>query len=257
MLHLAIRTENYEIGFGAGSENSVMLRQADGTRGIERGGTDGVLQAPLRELHHVTYRAVHRKHASCEFPIHGALAVFDVDLQRAKLVAAVGHAGGRDGVGDEDGAFDSLGLQEKLHDGGCDMNSVDDDIGRHGAVGEHFGDDARVAMVEWTHGVESVGGMMCSCLDSGLSDRKFSVGVSDTDADVASRSFGDDLHGAGNFWSDGEHANMASRGLPEAVKGSNRWREQALGRMHSAAFVAEERAFKVNAEGTSLDRVVI
>ena len=98
-----------------------------------------------------------------------APAIFDLDLDGAELVGAVGHARGGDGIGDQHGAFDAFRLQEKLHDFRGDVNSIRDDVGAELLVGEHFAKDAGLAMIERTHGIEGVRGVAGAGLHRGAS----------------------------------------------------------------------------------------
>src|SRR4029077_4331585 len=132
-----------------------------------------------------------------------------------------------------------------------------DDVCGHAVVSEDLGDDAGVAMIERTHGVESVCCVMCAGLDGGLCDRELCVRVADADANFPARGFSDHFHCARDFGSDGDHANASAGGLPEAVKGGERGREQEFGRMHSAALVTEEWALEVNTNGESLNCVAV
>ncbi len=128
------------------------------------------------------------------------------------------------------------------------MNAVRDDVGGDAGIGEHGGDDAGIAMRERAHGIEGVGGVASAGSDGALGEGEIGVGMSEADADSAGDGGGDHLEGAIEFGSDGEHADAASGGLPEALERFDARREEMLGRMDSATHMADERTFEVNAD---------
>lgn len=86
-----------------------MQPEAGGARRIHCGGTDRILQAPVSKFSHVSDRAVHGQDAAGKFSIHRAPAVFDLNLDGAKLIGAIRHAGGGRRVGNKNALFDSFG----------------------------------------------------------------------------------------------------------------------------------------------------
>ena len=66
--HFSVWTQHYNVGFRAGRRSPV-LREADGSRGIQSCGADRVLQAPVGELGYVAHGAIHGQDAAGEFAI--------------------------------------------------------------------------------------------------------------------------------------------------------------------------------------------
>ena len=94
------------------------------------------------------------------------------------------------------------------------MNAVGNDVGTEPVVGKHLGDDAGIAMIERTHGIECVSRMTRPCLDCTLGDRQLGIGVSYAHADISARRFGNHFHRSRNLRRDGHHAHVAPCGLP-------------------------------------------
>ena len=229
-----------------------MMAKAGGFCRIQRGGADGVLQTPSGELSHVADGEVHGENAAGKFSVQGAAAVFHLYLQRPELVSAFGHAGGGGCVGDENGALDAFSLQKKLDDFRSDVNAVGNNVGGELRIGEYFSDNAGLAMVERSHRIESVSGVACSGFRAGASGGERSIRVAHADQNTAPRRFRDYFERSGEFGSDGHHADVTARGLPEALKDLQRGFDQIRGGMNSAALVAKKWTFEVNAERQSL-----
>ncbi len=136
------------------------------------------------------------------------------------------------------------------------MNAVDNHVGAELVISEDFADDARLAMVQRTHGVESVRGVPRPGLHRCLRDRHLGVGVANADAHLTFCRFGNHFHRAGNFGSNRQHANVAARGLPEAVEDSDGRCHQVFRRMHSAPLVAQKRSLEMNAQRPGLHRAI-
>ena len=98
------------------------------------------------------------------------------------------------------------------------MNAVGDDVGGHAIIGEDRTENTGIAMVERSHGIERVGSMSCPSIDSAFGSLKIGVGVSETYTNASTGSLGDHLGRTIQFRSDGHHANLATRGLPEAFE---------------------------------------
>ena len=77
------------------------------------------------------------------------------------------------------------------------------------------------------------------------------------DQNIAPRGFRDHFERSVKFGSDGHHADVTARGLPEAIKNLWCWLDQVLRRMNAAALMAEKRAFEVNAERLSLQVAIV
>jgi len=229
-----------------------VLREGGGARGIQGCGADGVLQGPAGELGYVADGSVHGEDAAGKRSIRCGAAIFDLDLDGAELVGAVGHAGGGHGVGDQDRAFDALRFEENLNYLGGDVNSIGDDVGRELGAAKHFADDAGLAVIERAHGIESVGGVAGAGLHGSARGFEDGIGVADADANFAAHGFGNHFEGSGKFGGDGHHAHVTTGGLPEAFEDFERGLDEIFGRMHAAAFVAEEWTFEMNAERASL-----
>ena len=229
-----------------------MKAEAGGFCGIQRGGADGVLQTPASEGGYVADGEVHGEDAAGKFSVHGAAAVFDLHLQRAELVSSFGHAGGGGRIGDEHGAVNAFRLQKNLDNFWGNVNAIGNDVGGELSVGEDLGENTGLAMVERAHGVEGVGGVAGAGFRASAGGLQRGVGVADAHQNLAARGFRDHFESSGKFGSDGHHADVAARGLPEAIENLQRGLDQVRGGMHAAALVAEERAFEVNAQGESL-----
>jgi len=66
----------------------------------------------------------------------------------------------------------------------------------------------------------------------------------------------DHFHRAGNFGCNGEHAHMPASRLPEAVEDRDGRLDQAFRRVHTSPFMAEKRAFEMNAQRPRTDNTV-
>jgi hypothetical protein len=256
LAYFSVRAQDNDIGLCARSKVSV-LREAYRARGVQRGGTYRIPQAPAGESSHVANGVIHGEDAAREVPIVRTLSVFHLDLNRAELVGAVGHAGGGGGVGDENRAFEAHCSQEKLYDLGGDVNSIHDHVGGELAIGKNLAEDAGIAMIERTHGVEGVGGVTGSGLDPGAGGFEHGVGVADAHANLATCRFGDHFEGSWKFGRDGHHADVAARRLPETFKDIERGLDQIFRGMHAAALVTEKRTFQMDAERLRLGCAVV
>ena len=174
--NFSICTQDCEIRLGTYFEPALMI-ESRRPRRIQRRSAHGIFQAPVRELSHIAHGAIHGEHASGKTAAAGALSILDFDLDWSELVASVGHAGRGDGIGDQHGAVGALGLHKKLNDRRCNVNAVGNDVGTEPVVGKHLGDDAGIAMIERTHGIECVSRMTRPCLDCTLGDRQLGIGV--------------------------------------------------------------------------------
>src|SRR5207302_6361928 len=116
-------------------------------------------------------------------------------------------------------------------------------------------ENAGIAMVQRAHGIEGMGRVARTGLHGSLCDRQLSIGVSDADANILPRSFGDDFHCAGKLRSDRDHSNVPACSLPEALEDFDARQRQIFRRMYSSTLVAEKWTFQMDAEWPSLHRV--
>src|SRR5580704_7960661 len=252
--HFSGWIQHNNVGFRAGRKLSV-LGEADGAGGIHCCGADRVLQTPASKFAYVPNGAVHGQDTAGEGSVTRALSIFHLDLNGTELVGAVGHAGCRHSVSNQDGAFKAHRPQENLNDLGREVNSIRDNVGAQLGVGKHFAKDSGIAMIQRTHGIEGVGGVGGAGVDSGAGGVQHRVRVADAHANLAPCCFGDDFESAGKLWCDGHHAHVAARSLPQTLKDSERGFDQVLRGMHAAALVAEKRTFQMDSEGLSMRRV--
>ena len=73
-------------------------------------------------------------------------------LRRSK--PSIRPAAGARNVGGNPGVDEAV--HEKLHYFRGDVNAIGDDVGCEMFIGERLAQDAGLAMIEWTHGIESV-----------------------------------------------------------------------------------------------------
>ena len=97
------------------------------------------------------------------------------------------------GVADEHGPIEAFGFRDELDDCWIEMNAVGDDVGADAIIGEDRAQNTRTAMIERTHGIESMRGVAGSGGDSSFSSRKIGVGMPEADADTAPRGFGNNF----------------------------------------------------------------
>ena len=130
-----------------------------------------------------------------------------------------------------------------MNDGGVDVQSVADDFGEQIVVGEHFADQACIAVVEAAHGVEGVGCGDGSRKDAAASGLSIGIAVAEAHTDAKLRGVGDRLFCSRQFGSDGHDEDVAFGSLPDAVEKSDRRREElALGESSGAVTVVAQYA---------------
>src|ERR1700756_467897 len=130
------------------------------------------------------------------------------------------------------------------------MYSVGNDLGSEPLVGQHFAQNARIAVLQWTHGIEGVSGMPGPGGHARLRGLQVGIRVSDAYAHAAPRCFRDHCSRPLNLRRDGDHADMSARRLPESVKRfEGRWKDIARG-VYAPPLVADEWPFQVDAQGT-------
>ena len=103
------------------------------------------------------------------------------------------------------------------------MDSVGDDVCRKPRIGEHFADDARIAMIQRPHRVKRVGGVPRARSYSGTRRIQIGIGMSQADADTSPRSFRNHVPSAFEFRRNGQHANVTARRLPETIETRAGW----------------------------------
>ncbi len=108
--------------------------------------------------------------------------------------------------------------RKSLHDLGRDVNSVRDNVGGELVVGKHFAEDAGLAMIERPHGIEGVSGVAGAGLHTFAGGFQRGVGVANAHANIAPGGFRDNFDRSGKLGSDGHHAHMPARSLPETFK---------------------------------------
>src|SRR5260370_3227743 len=89
-----------------------------------------------------------------------ATVALPLDLERSQAVTSIGHAGGADGIGDQDRPLRAFGAQKHSDHAGIHVNAIDYDVGGYGVVGKHCSQDPWITMVEGAHGIESMGCMV-------------------------------------------------------------------------------------------------
>lgn len=90
----------------------MLLCEPYSLRWIQGRGPHGIPQAPIGELSNIADGPIHGQRAPRQFSVYRALAILDIYLNRAQPIASVGHAGCRDGIGDQHGAFHSFRLEK-------------------------------------------------------------------------------------------------------------------------------------------------
>ena len=245
---MALRVQDDEVRVGSRGQRALIcdLRCA---RRILAGGRHGLGQIPFREKRQIAYGTVHGQNASGQLAVCQAFAIANIHFERPKPVAAIGHAGGRNSIGDEHGLLRAFGVGYEFHNDGVEMNAVGDEVRADAAIGEHRTQNAGTAMVQRTHGVEGMGSVARSRRNAPFGGRKIGVGMPKAHADAAPRGFGDDLERAVQFGSNRHHANAAARGLPELLEQSQGWSEQIFQRVNPAPRMADEWSLEMDSEG--------
>ena len=127
------------------------------------------------------------------------------------------------------------------------MDAVADELGKERVGGEQHADDAGLAMIERTHGVEGVRGARRSGGQAGAGFSHGRVRVADGDAYSAGDGVFCELKRAGKFGRESHQAHVAFGGFKHAIEEGDVGLEDVLGRMHAAAQMRNERAFEMNA----------
>ena len=96
------------------------------------------------------------------------------------------------------------------------MDPVADQFGKERIGCKHRAQDAWLAMIEGSHGVEGMGGGGGSGLNAGDCFGGFGVGVAEGDADVKGGAVADEVEGSGCLGGDGDEADVAAGGGVEA-----------------------------------------
>src|SRR5271168_5401078 len=104
-------------------------------------------------------------------------------------------------------------------------------------------------MIERTHRVKSMSCVPCSSRDPAFGGGKIGVRMPETHAYPAARGLGNYFQCVFQFWSDRQHANVATRRLPEFFKEGQSRGQQIGRRMNSAPQMADERPFNVDSQG--------
>src|SRR5689334_19415983 len=131
------------------------------------------------------------------------------------------------------------------------MDSIGNQVGTQAVVAEHFAENSRITMIQWTHGIKGVRGMASASLYGGLRGGQLGVGVTNADTHLAPGRFGDHFDGSRNFGRDGHHPYMAASRLPETLEDFNCGIDQIFRRMDTSPLVAEEGALEMNSQRPS------
>src|SRR5205807_4180768 len=123
---------------------------------------DGLLQLPSRKGHHVADCAIKGQNTACQFAQVLATAITYLHFKTAQAVNSVRHIRRTYRVSNEYGAVSAFRAQEQFQHARMDMNSVGDDVGCQLVVLQDCAQNARVAMIERAHGIESMCCMICS-----------------------------------------------------------------------------------------------
>ncbi len=164
---LAFFVDGENVGWGARDERGGLVLEAGHGGGVEGEEMESVVESCVGETDEIFEGAVESEDAACEDAVGSGFAIGDLDVEVAELVCAVGHSGCAHGIGDEDGALRAFHLPPDFYDFWGDVDAVADELSEEIVVGEYGGENAGVAVVEWTHGVEGVGGADGSGGESG------------------------------------------------------------------------------------------
>src|SRR4029077_3208266 len=137
------------------------------------------------------------------------------------------------------------------------MNAVYDDVGSHGVVAENFADDPRAAMIQRTHGIESMRRMASAGLHRRTCHGELCIRVSNAHANLSASGFCDHFHCAGNLRGNRYHAHMAAGRLPQLFENWNGGFYQVLRRGNSAPLMAQKWSFEMNPQRPPWGRVSV
>src|SRR5260370_7550372 len=87
------------------------------------------------------------------------MVTLQLDLERSQAVTSIGHAGGADGIGDQDRPLRAFGAQKHSDHAGIHMNAIDNDVGGYGAVCKHCSQDPWIPMGRTPPALETIGSL--------------------------------------------------------------------------------------------------
>src|SRR6202000_1913646 len=93
-------------------------------RRILRDQLNRLLKTKRQKAHQVANSAIQSKHAAGQFAIQITAAAFYLNIKSAKLIFAVRHAGGADGISNQDCPIKSFGAKNKLDHCWINMQTV-------------------------------------------------------------------------------------------------------------------------------------
>ena len=91
---------------------------------------DHLLKSPGSKVHHIADSAVQGQHTSSKFAFVLAAITFHFDFEAAQAVFSIRHAGGADGVGNQNCPLHAFRGEKHLHDRRRDVNAIGNDVGR-------------------------------------------------------------------------------------------------------------------------------
>ena len=239
--------EHDQVGGPAGDYGAALVVDADQTGRVARRRRRRHFDGHAGLLHGPAHGDVQGEGTAGQRigPGQAGLAVGHPDVHATDEEVPVAHAGGPDGVGDEDHAPGHAGHQ--AGDGRVDVHAVVDHLAGD-AGNQRRPDDAGLAVVQGAHAVEQVGGLRGPGVDTGPRFGIGGVGVPDGGHGARVQDVGDDLQGPGQFGGDGHAAHRAPPGVDEPGKGGAVGHQDVVGVLSAPARFGDEGALQMGAD---------
>ena len=212
-----------EAGLLAGVQGACPAVDADGLGGVVGAGPHCVRQGDA-ELDRLPQAAHQASDGACQrlgMAHDGGPVAVDLDLLASEGILAVGHAGGPQGVGDQDDPLLAEQLEGQADHGAVDVDAVADQLRLDTRGIEGGTDDAGCPVVDGRHSVIEMGGVGGSGLKGRLGGVVVRYRVAHGHRDAHIGGGPDELHGAGLLGSHGHQLHAALSGLLQALQHGN------------------------------------